>query len=312
MKIRSHVHAGGHRTDDRRFPVGSRFVLGLHSFDGTTIRDNVASKAIFATQQVSQKVRVASNRHSIVSIVGTHRSPGFGFLDDLFKRLHQNFMHVPSGDLRIGTTFPVTTATGCAVRREVFHCRSDAFGLNALALLDSQFGNVKRRFAITLDRPAPARIADDVQDRRVNIGIAKCLAFDRCDLTDAPHQIAVPSGSDAKLSREVASVAVADAANAFVGKVHRDAQPSFFSKPTLDLIEHIAMIDELNVFIEVPHTVTVFVDVSDAVFPNPGLPFLRWAGVFQNAFVSVDGTHLGSLFIQIHTPDQIGNAFVNR
>ena len=287
-------------------------MLGLHSLHGATVRNNVTSEAIFATQQVSQKIRVASNRNSIVSVVGTHRSPRFGFLDDLLKRLHQNFMHVASGDLRIGTTFPVTAATGCAVSCKVFHCRGDAFGLNTLALLDSQFGNMKRRFAIALNRPPPARIANNVQDRRVDVGVAKCLAFGRCDLADAPHQVAVPCGSDAKLSREVASVAVADAANAFVGKVHRDAQPSFFSKPTLDLIEHIAMIDKLNVFIEVPHTVTVFVDVSDAVFPNPGLPFLRWAGVFQNAFVSVDGTHLGSLFIQIHTPDQIGNAFVDR
>ena len=60
-----------------------------------------------------------------------------------------------------------------------------------------------------------------------------------------------------------------------------------------------------------PHTVAVFVDVPDAVLPNPSLPFLGRTWVFEDSIEPVDRAHLSRLFIHVHPLKQIGYPFLN-
>ena len=56
----------------------------------------------------------------------------------------------------------------------------------------------------------------------------------------------------------------------------------------------------------------MLVDVGNAVFPNPFFPFVGRYGRFENSFVSVDRSHLTSLFFDRHPANQIRNPLFDR
>ena len=62
-----------------------------------------------------------------------------------------------------------------------------------------------------------------------------------------------------------------------------------------------------NIFKFTSHSVAMFVDIADAVFPNLLFPFLGRARVLENSFVTIDRSHLSGFFFDGHLTDQIGN-----
>ena len=157
--------------------------------------------------------------------------------------MHQDFMHVAKRDLRIGTPASVSPTVGMTVGRKVLGRRRHSFALQAEDLLDAELANQIRRFAITFDRPSPTRIPNGIQNRRVDIGVSQRPSLFAGDHADTASQFSVKRCTDPELAGKVTGVLVADSANPFVGKINRDSQPSFFDKPTLDIVEQFAVLD---------------------------------------------------------------------
>ena len=68
------------------------------------------------------------------------------------------------------------------------------------------------------------------------------------------------------------------ATDAFVGKVNRNAKPGFFDEPALNSVEQFTMFDEVRELFFAAHSIAVFVDIANTIFPNPLLPRVYWNG----------------------------------
>ena len=104
---------------------------------------------------------------------------------------------------------------------------------------------------------------------------------------------------------------MAYATDSFVGKVNRNAQPSFFDKPALNAVEQFTMFDEIGELFFAANSIAVLVNIANAIFPDAFLPRVFGDGRFQDSFVAVDGSHLAGLFIDRHLRNQVRNAFLN-
>ena len=237
LEVGADVEAGGDGIDDGGFEVGRSLVLFCETAHRSTVGNDVTFEAIGVAEKFGEKVGAAGDGDAVVGVVGTHRSPGLGLFDHFLEGVHQDLVHIAEGNLGIGAGFAIASPVGGAVGGEVFDGGSDSLGLDAEALLLAELADEEGGFAVAFDGAAPAWVAYDIEDRGVNVRIAERFAFSSGDFANAAHKVFIPSGTDSDLSGEVAGVAVADAADAFVGEVDGDAETGFLDEPTLNGIE---------------------------------------------------------------------------
>lgn len=94
------------------------------------------------------------------------------------------------------------------------------------------------------------------------------------------------------------------AVDTFVGEVHRDAQTCFFDEPALCFVDRFGMVaervDQVGCAAAgASHTVQLFIDIGDTVFPDLILPSFGGQGVFQDTPRSRRGWPSGNFFLPV-------------
>ena len=175
----------------------------------------------------------------------------------------------------------------------------------------AQFAHQIGIFAIALHHSAPAWVLREVEDRTIDIGVSQRMGLFGCDASYLCYQFPIPRGALSALCRERSSLVVAESADTLIGKVHRDAQACLLHKPALNFM---AILDALGprkrqfVVHAILHAIALFIDVSDAVFPDFILPILGRIFVFQHTARAIERGHLASLLVERHLAQQIGDS----
>jgi hypothetical protein len=179
--------------------------------------------------------------------------------------------HFARGDVRIGARGAVAAALGLGVDGEVFGGRGDAAVLEGSGHAYAQFGDVVGIFAVGLDDAAPARIAGEIEERRVDTRVADGAGFGGDHGADAGGELAIPGGAERDVGGEIGGANVVEAAHALVGEIDGNAEARLLDEPALDGVEGVdggggrLVVGRLRVF---PDAVVHLVDVGEAVFPN--------------------------------------------
>ncbi len=124
------------------------------------------------------------------------------------------------------------------------------------------------------------------------------------------NQVAVPGAADINGSGQGSCLGMVQAVDAFVGEVYRDAQACFFDEPALRFVDRFGMVaervDQVGCAAAgASHTVQLFVDIGDTVFPDLILPSFGGQGVFQDTPEAVEGGHLATFFFQCHLVQKV-------
>ena len=193
--------------------------------------------------------------------------------------------------------------------------RNDVLFLDAAHFLDTELAHQKRILAIALDDTAPALVARDLENRRIDIGVAERARLAARHATDFAHEVAVKRARDAELRRKTGRLPMQQAADALVGHVRRHPETRLLDEEPLDVVQRpcVQRIRQrvFRLFEIVRPTrvaVHLLVDVADAVLPKRRRPFFRRQLVLQHPRKSVERDHLRRLLVDVHPRHQVGHA----
>src|SRR5215471_894157 len=110
-------------------------------------------------------------------------------------------------------------------------------GLERANLMPAQFCREVGVFAVGFERSSPARIAWKIQDRRVDVGIAKDARFFSCDLANFVDKGAIPRAGHAQLRWKTCRVGMSQPANALVREVDGNTESRLFHEESLNSID---------------------------------------------------------------------------
>ena len=198
----------------------------------------------------------------------------------------------------------------------MFQAGGDPLALDAFGHLRSEFGDQERILSVTLDRAAPALVARHIQDGGVDAVVSDQAGLFTRDFAGPADQSAVPGAADRNRSRQGSRQGVIEAVDALVGEFGRNAEPRLFHEELLDLMQGLDMVAEgidqvIMVLVAFAHAVEVLVDVGDAVFPDPLLPFRSRECPGQDTAVAVDRNQLAGFFVDRHLLQQVLDARIN-
>ena len=166
--------------DEHRGGFGIRrdeVVFGLQEFNRLAVGDDVALETPLGAETVDEELATTGDRDAVVVVVGTHEAADADFFDDAFPRAEMEQLHLARGDVRIGARSAVAAAFGLGINGEVFGRGRHASVLQCACHTDAEFGDVIRIFTVGLDDATPARITGEVEERRVNAGVADRAGF---------------------------------------------------------------------------------------------------------------------------------------
>ena len=103
--------------------------------------------------------------------------------------------------------------------------------------LHAEFGHQIRILAVDLLITAPALVPPHIENGRIDIGVTEQASLASRNIPHAADQLTVPGMPQPELGREIGRPISLDTANAFVGKIRRNAQPGLFDKKALHLVE---------------------------------------------------------------------------
>ncbi len=142
-------------------------------FNRVTVADDVAFETQSSPQHVGKIIMAAGDRNTVVIIVGAHHAQWVGLANHAFIRPEVNHLGFARRDLRVGARVAFAPALVVRVNGEMFHRRNDVLALNPFHHLDGKFGNEEWIFAVRFLATSPARIAQYIQDGRINIRVAQ-------------------------------------------------------------------------------------------------------------------------------------------
>ena len=180
-------------------------------------------------------------------------------------------------------------------------------------MTDAQFGDQVRILPVHLLVTAPALVAADIEDRRIDVRVAEQPRLAARDVPDLPDELAVPGVPQAELGREIRRLVGLDPADAFVRKIHRNPQPGLLDEPALDIVQAFRMLGcrpdpgalQGRRLFRPDEGIEVLVDRPDPVLPELLLPLGRRLLVFQHPPVAVQRDHLARLFFEGHLREQV-------
>ena len=296
-------------------------MFDLQKLHGLAVGDDVAFEAPALPEDVGEKIRAAGDRDAVVVVVGAHDAERAGVLDRRLERHEKHHLDFARRHLWIGPRAAVAAALRHAVHRKVLRRRDDMRRLDRAHLNPSERGGQVRILAVGLDRASPARIARQVENRRVDVGVAERARFAAGDGPDLLDQIAIPGAGDAQLRRKARRAIVIQSADPLVGEIHRDAEPRLLDEPALDGVDRAGVDGErIGERALLPfhgpavavYAVQVLIDVADAVLPDGVFPGRRRQFVRKHARVPVQRRELAALFLERHPREQIVDAPVHR
>src|ERR1700722_10821247 len=133
--------------------------------------------------------------------------------------------------MRVRTDTPVPAAFGNAVDGKMFEGGGYALSLDAEGHLFPEFRDDKGVFAIAFEGAPPAGIAGQIEDGSIDIGITQRFCFTAYDLAGFADQGLIPGRADGDGGRQGGGAVVVEAMDAFIGKVHGDAQTGLLDEP---------------------------------------------------------------------------------
>ena len=141
--------------------------------------------------------------------------------------------------------------------------------------------------------PAPPLVAGDVQDRRVDVGVADRARLVRHRRRHAVDEVGVPGRSDRVGRREARGMPRAQAPDALIGEVRRNPEPRLLHEEPLQgdqqpcvQLGRRRLRDRLRV--------RVLIDVRDAVLPDLLLPLVGRKDVSGVLLVAVERREPGT------------------
>ena len=194
----------------------------------------------------------------------------------------------------------------------MLHRRRNAVGLHPLDHRHAQLGTQVRGFAEAIFIAAPALIARDVHDRRVDVRVTQRPPFDADDLALLAQKFAIPCVAHAVLRWKTRRLEMRNATNPFIREIDRDSQSRLFEKPPLHFVDRrrvrrggpeIRVLGRLSLVVDLAlpaPAVEMFVDVGDAVFPDRVLPRRLGKVVLELAQIAVQRAALVGLFLDGH------------
>ena len=223
LEVGAHVETGENHLADGVFVGGGHVVLVEKIFDGVAIADHVTLETHARAQNVREEIMASGDGDTVVIVVRAHDAQRPTFYEGGAPWHHEHHLDLAGRLVRIGPDEAVAAALRHAIDAVMLGCSSHAFRLYGLDLLAPQPRGQERVFAVALDNPAPARIARQVEDRRVDVRETQRFGLFPGDMTDAGDQLAVPRAGDAHLGRETSGPPATCAADPFVREVYRDA-----------------------------------------------------------------------------------------
>src|SRR5262249_15137911 len=159
-----------------------------------------------------------------------------------------------------------------AVNGEMLRSGNHMFGLNRAHLMPSKLCSKVRIFTVGFNRPSPTGIARQIQYRRIDIRISEDARFFSSDVADLVHKRAIPRARDAQLRWKTRRTRMGETPNAFIRKIHRDAEPGLFDEESLNGIDGFGVLGmrqrELGLRnASIDDAIQMFVDVSNAILP---------------------------------------------
>src|SRR5215472_18373862 len=205
--------------------------------DGEVVGDQNAVKTPFVTQDIVEKVLITVRRNAVHLVVRRHHTLHVAFFHSGFKRLEEIFAYHTFGIVAgrsVGPSFRL------AVNGKMFCCRNHMRAVNerplALKALDCSYADARNEiwvFTVGLFRPAPARLAPQIQYRRETLLRATGPNFSGSRTEDVMNQVRVPGGSKPDRRRERSALQGCVAVQAFFMEDDRDAEPRFLLDPAL-------------------------------------------------------------------------------
>ena len=292
-------------------------MFGVEELDSGAVGDDVTTKTVLAAQDVGEKELRRLDRNAVVVVVAGHHAEGAGVAHGATEGMQVDRLQLAPGDLRVGAGLAVAAPLRHGIDGEVLERGDDALLLDAAHLLNAEFADEERIFAVAFDHAAPARIAGEVEHRRIHVGVAEGAALATGHATDLADERGVPRTCDGEFRGETRGLGVQETANALVGEIDGNAEARLFDEPPLYFVERAGVEGPRQIVHRVGEVVgpagvavDVFVDVADAVFPERSLPGSGGQLVLGDAREAIPGDHLRGLFLQAHAREQVGDAGV--
>ena len=262
-------------------------MFGVNEFHGVAVADNISVETVSVSQQLGEEIMRCAHRLAIPVVVAGHNFHRVCLLDDAAEGIKVEFVQFSWGDVRICAAVCVASTFGHAVCHIMLHARSYALLLYACGHLYAEFCYHEWILTVAFQGPAPALVASDVQDRRIDAVVTKQCRFFSRNAAGGTDQLAVPGGAYGYGGGKGSGEGVIEAMYAFVGELHGDAKAGVLDKPLLHGIQGIYMVGEGIDVIPVSggrfaDTVEMLVYVRQSVFPDFILPGLVRERIFQD------------------------------
>ena len=286
-------------------------MLGVEILHRLAVRYDIPPETPLVAQAFHHPVVAGGHRKAVIVVVGYHRAHQAGLADHPAPDIGMDVFQFAGRHLRVAAGLGFARALVVGVGQEVLARGKDIF-LQAPGKLNPQFGHQIGAFAEGFLTPAPALVADDVQDGTIGIGIAHHPGFAAGHASHFVQQFLVPGGAQPQRSGEAGRAEGFVAVDAFVGEIHRNPQPGFLDKPFLYGIQGpgvlgsgpgvLALIGGFGGGVE---TVQMLVDGPHAILPQPGFPTRRGQFILEDAVIPIQGDQLAGFLLEGHLLQQV-------
>ena len=164
----------------------------MDEFDGLGIADHIAVKAVFAAQKVREEPAGRGDRLAVPVVVAAHHAHWTGSANYPCEREEEYLVKLARSDVRIGAAVAVAAALRDRIHRIVLQRRGDALRLDARGHFRAQLAYKIRILAVAFKNAPPARIARDIENRRIDVRVANQLRLHADDFTRLPDKRAIP------------------------------------------------------------------------------------------------------------------------
>ena len=256
----------------------------------------------------------ALDRLAVIVVVGSHRPEQSSTRDDLAPRPNMNILHFVRRHLRIHSGHTLASALIVGVCHKMLRRRSYLkVGLHTESHLHAKFAHKIGRLPIDLLVASPALVASHVENRGIDIGVAKKPALAPGYASHFADKFSIPTVPKAELSREIGRPIGLHATYPLIRKVSRDAKARVFDEKPLHLVQGRSMgrsrpkigTVHLNRHPPLAESVQMLVNGSNAVLPQLRLPLRSRERVCENATIAVESHHLTGFFLQSHLRKQV-------
>ena len=256
----------------------------------------------------------ALDRLTVIVVVGDHCSENTCSGNNLLPRSDVYILDFVRRHLRIHSGHTLASSLIVGVCHKMLRRRSHLkVGLHTESHLYAQFAHKIGRLPIDLLVASPALVASHIQNRGIDICVAKKPALAPRDASHFADKFPVPTVPKPELGWEIGRPIGLHATYSLIRKVSRDAKARVLNEKPLHLVQGRSVgrsrpkigTVHLNRHPPLAESVQMLVNGSNAVLPQLRLPLRGRERVCENATIAVESHHLTGFFLQSHLRKQV-------